>query len=92
MDFRVIETGEASQTAWMTLAPHESSGPKCNEHGASEQILYLVEGALDAEVGERKFAMKAGDSVIVGKNVDHRFKNDGGVPAITFNVYAPPAY
>lgn len=92
MKFSVIATSGASQTAWMTLAPGEASGPKENEHAQSEQILYLTEGELDAEVGERRWRMKAGDSVIVGKGVAHRFSNPGKRDAVTFNVYVPPAY
>lgn len=76
----------------MTLAPGESSGPKENEHPRSEQVLLLVEGELHAELGDRSFSLKAGDSVIVGKNVEHLFENRGQRPAVTFNVYAPPAY
>jgi mannose-6-phosphate isomerase-like protein (cupin superfamily) len=76
----------------MTLAPGEGSGPKENEHPRSEQVLYLVEGELHAEVGDRVFTMKAGDSVIVGKDEPHRFENRSLRPAVTFNVYTPPAY
>ncbi len=76
----------------MTLAPGESSGPQENEHPRSEQVLYLVEGELQAELGDRTFTMKAGDSVIVGKDIPHRFENRGPRPAVTFNVYTPPAY
>ena len=76
----------------MTLAPGEASGPKENEHARSEQVLYLVEGELHAEVGDRTFTMKAGDSIIVGKAVPHRFENRAERPAVTFNVYSPPAY
>ena len=36
--------------------------------------------------------MEAGDSAIVAKNAVHRFVGDSDEPAITFNVYAPPAY
>ena len=92
MKFSVIASSEASQTAWMTLAPGEASGPKENEHAQSEQILYLVEGQLDAEIGDRQLTMKPGDSVIVGKGVAHRFTNSGSRDAVTFNVYVPPAY
>ena len=92
MRFSVIETSRTAQTAWMTLAPGEASGPKENEHAYSEQVLYVTEGELHAEVGEREFLMRAGDSVIVPQNVPHRFDNRGAKPAVTFNVYAPQAY
>jgi mannose-6-phosphate isomerase-like protein (cupin superfamily) len=90
--FEVLQTEGEVQTAAMILAPGESSGPKMNEHPASEQVLFVMAGEIDAEVGNRKFRMTAGDSTIVPKRVAHRFSNAGNEPAITFNVYTPPAY
>jgi mannose-6-phosphate isomerase-like protein (cupin superfamily) len=92
MQFTVTETSDELQTATMALAPGEASGPMGNEHPDSEQMLYLVEGELEAEVGERKFKMSAGESVIVPKGAAHRFRNSGKKTALTFNVYSPPAY
>ncbi len=90
--FAVLQTGELSQTAVMTIGPGEDSGPKQNEHPASEQVLYVVEGELHAEIGERAFTLRAGDSTIVRREVPHRFTNRTQQPALTFNVYSPPAY
>ena len=92
MKFRVIETATTSQTALMVLEPGEASGPKENEHAGSEQVLYLAQGELYAEIGDRKFTMKAGDSAIVPLDVPHRFENRAQSEAVTFNVYSPPAY
>lgn len=90
--FDVLETAKQSQTAVMYLKPGEESGPKQNEHPQSEQVLYLVEGELEAEIGNERRTLRAGDSVIVGTDVPHRFSNRSDRPALTFNVYAPPAY
>lgn len=90
--FSVLQTAELSQSALMSIAPGEASGPKENEHPASEQVLYLIEGELCAEIGERSFMMRAGDSTIVRREVAHRFVNRGSKPALTLNVYTPPAY
>jgi mannose-6-phosphate isomerase-like protein (cupin superfamily) len=90
--FAIMESAELTQTAVMTIGPGESSGPMHNEHPASEQVLYLVEGRLQAEIGDRSFTMRAGDAVIVKREIPHRFTNDGPQPALTFNVYSPPAY
>ena len=87
-----METAKRCQTAVMTLGPGEESGPKQNEHPESEQVLYVIEGELEAEIGERRLTLRAGDSVIVGLQVPHRFSNRSDRPALTFNVYAPPAY
>ena len=92
MEFRVLQTAELSQTAIMTLEPGEASGPKENEHAQSEQTLYLTEGELHAEIGDRSFTMRAGDSAIVARNQAHKFTNRSQKRAVTFNVYAPPAY
>ena len=90
--FAVLAQSELMQTAVMELPPGDASGPKSNEHGQSEQILYVVEGEVRAEIGDRTFTMSAGDSVIVPRRVAHRFTNVGSVTAVTFNVYSPPAY
>ncbi len=90
--FTVLENAEELQSAAMVLEPGEASGPFANEHGESEQVLFVAEGELEAQIGDRKFQMRAGDSAIVPKNAPHRFENRSASPAVTFNVYAPKAY
>jgi mannose-6-phosphate isomerase-like protein (cupin superfamily) len=90
--FQVLQTSRKSQIATMTLAPGKSSGPKGNEHPKSEQVLFVVEGEILAELGEEKSMLRKGDAIIVPTGVAHRFTNHGGSAAVTFNVYAPPAY
>lgn len=90
--FQVLQTSHKSQIATMTLAPGKSSGPKGNEHPRSEQTLYVIEGEILAEIGAEKATLRKGDAVIVPAGASHRFTNHSESPAITFNVYAPPAY
>ncbi len=90
--FSVLQTGSELQTATMLLEPGAASGPMGNEHAQSEQVLYVVEGEVTAEIGDRKFVMNAGDCVVVPPNVPHRFRNESTQQALTFNVYAPAAY
>ena len=90
--FKVLQTGKKSQTAMMTLRPGQESGPKSNEHPRSEQVLLVLRGSVFAEVGQTKRTLKAGDAVLVPAGAAHRFSNRGKTAAVTFNVYAPPAY
>jgi mannose-6-phosphate isomerase-like protein (cupin superfamily) len=90
--FEVLQTGERSQTAVMTLEPGAASGPTPNAHAQSEQVLLVVEGELEAEVAGEKRAMRKGDVVVIPPGVKHRFSNPGSDPAVTFSVYAPPEY
>ncbi|MBV8118060.1 MAG: cupin domain-containing protein [Candidatus Eremiobacteraeota bacterium] len=90
--FAVLERDNDVQTAVMRLQRGEASGPLGNEHADSAQVLCVVSGSVDARIGDREFMMNAGDSAIVGKGVEHRFVGASDEPAITFNVYCPPAY
>lgn len=90
--FHVLSTGRKAQVATMTLAPGKSSGPKGNEHPRSEQVLFVVQGEVLAEIGDEKATLRQGDVVIVPAGAAHRFVNHSASPASTLNVYAPPAY
>lgn len=90
--FSVMDTTGTLQTATMRLRRGEESGPFGNEHSRSAQVLLVIRGAVRAEVGEKRFRMEAGDSVVVEKGLPHRFVGDSDEDAVTFNVYAPPAY
>ena len=90
--FSVLQTDQNSQTAVMTLEPGAWSGEKSNEHPNSEQTLLVIEGEVVAEIGDERAILKKGDVVIVPQRAKHRFGNESTKTAITFNVYAPPAY
>jgi mannose-6-phosphate isomerase-like protein (cupin superfamily) len=90
--FKVLQTSKTSQTAMMTLKPGQSSGPKGNDHPTCEQVLLVLEGEVVAEVRNERRTLEAGDVVVVPKRARHRFTNKGKRVAVTFNVYAPPAY
>jgi mannose-6-phosphate isomerase-like protein (cupin superfamily) len=90
--FEVLQTGDQSQTAMMTLAPGKSTGDKAEAHEESEQVLLVLEGALDGEIGERKTKLSRGDVIVIPAGVKHRFTNSGETAAVTFNVYSPPEY
>ena len=90
--FAVLETIDGMQTASMRLARGQESGKFGNEHPGSPQVMLVVSGVVRAEIGGSSFVMHPGDSVIVPKHVAHRFVGVSDEPALTFNVYAPPAY
>lgn len=90
--FKVMQTSKKMQTATMTLAPGKASAKFGNEHPRSEQVLLVLEGEILAEIGDEKTTLRKGDVAIVPPGVDHRFVNHAESPALTFNVYAPPAY
>ena len=90
--FEVLQTGERSQTAMMTLAPGQSTGDKAEAHEKSDQVLLILEGELTGDVGDQRPHLKKGDVIIIPAGVKHRFVNRARKPVVTFNVYSPPAY
>jgi mannose-6-phosphate isomerase-like protein (cupin superfamily) len=91
--FEVLQTADGLQTAIMVLDPGGGeSGEKGNEHPHSEQVLLVVDGEVEAEIGDERRTLRPGDAVVVPRGVPHRFSNASDRPARTFNVYQPPAY
>lgn len=91
-EFDVLQNDERMQTAVMRLDPGEESGPFGNEHKESVQVLLVVEGEVIGRIGDHTWTLRAGDSVIVQRGEPHQFRNESQAPALTFNVYSPPAY
>jgi mannose-6-phosphate isomerase-like protein (cupin superfamily) len=90
--FQVLHTTAQSQTAVMTLKPHGESSEDLNTHDKSDQVVLILEGEIEAEVGKVKRALKRGDTCIIPAGTPHRLTNPGTEPAVTFNVYTPPEY
>jgi mannose-6-phosphate isomerase-like protein (cupin superfamily) len=90
--FQVLQTTEQSQSAVMTLKPHGESSEEMNVHEKSDQVVLIVEGEIEAEVGKTKRTLKTGDTCIIPAGTPHRLNNRGEHEAVTFNVYTPPEY
>jgi mannose-6-phosphate isomerase-like protein (cupin superfamily) len=90
--FQVLHTTGQSQTAVMTLKPHGESSEQMNTHDRSDQVVLVLEGEIEAEVGKVQRVLKKGDTCIIPAGTPHRLTNPGTRPAATFNVYTPPEY
>ena len=90
--FEVLQTHERSQTAMMTLQPGDETGAKAEAHEKSDQVLLMLDGDLTGEVGNKQPRLRKGDVIVIPAGTKHRFVNRGDKPAVTFNVYSPPAY
>ena len=90
--FQVLQTTARGQTAMMTLEPGAATGQKAEAHDKSDQVLLVLDGELIGEVGDERPRLNKGDVIIIEAGTRHRFANASDEPAITFNVYSPPAY
>lgn len=90
--FQVLHTTKHSQTAVMTLKPNGESSENLNTHDESDQVVLIVAGEIEAEIGKNRRTLRKGDTCIIPAGTPHRLNNVGKSPATTFNVYSPPEY
>ena len=90
--FEVLQTSERSQTAMMILQPGDETGATAEAHEKSDQVLLMLEGELEGEVGDQRPRLRKGDTILIPAGTKHRFTNRGSKSAVAFNVYAPPVY
>lgn len=55
-----------------------------------EKFVYILEGKLDAFVGEKRYEMTKGDTLYFESSLPHYFKNTGTGEAHLISVISPP--
>jgi quercetin dioxygenase-like cupin family protein/DNA-binding Xre family transcriptional regulator len=60
--------------AEVTFEPHASSGESPMKH-PGEELIYLLQGALEVEVGEEAFRLQPGDAIHFRTDRPHRWRN-----------------
>lgn len=67
-------------TAVAEVAPGADSGdsPLCH---AGEELIHMLAGQLDVDVGERTFTLRRGDSIHFRTDYEHRWRNPTKRPA-----------
>src|SRR5581483_9144495 len=72
--------------------PGGSTGRERYTHGDSEEVLFVLAGTVRLELGERAFALVAGDSIDYRSSAPHRVVHVGTTPAEALFVISPPSY
>ncbi len=90
--FDVLQTTKRTQIAMMTLKPGKSSGSEPEGHKKSDQVLLVLEGEVEAEIGDDTITMRKGDFVVIPAGTKHKFTNRSSADVVTFNTYSPPEY
>jgi mannose-6-phosphate isomerase-like protein (cupin superfamily) len=90
--FEVLQTTQRTQVAMMTLKQGKSSGSKTEGHENSDQVLLVLEGEVEGEIGDDTITMGKGDVVIIPAGTKHKFTNRSSADVVTFNTYSPQEY
>jgi mannose-6-phosphate isomerase-like protein (cupin superfamily) len=89
--FEVLTTTDRSQVAMMRLAEGQVTG-ESEAHPKSDQVLLVLDGCVTGTIGEEEVTVCTGEFVVIPAGMKHQFRNHGQGEAVTFNVYAGPAY
>ncbi|NUQ21980.1 MAG: cupin domain-containing protein [Gemmatimonadaceae bacterium] len=60
-----------------------------HSHHEQDEWLYVVDGELECEVGDRRLRLGRGESVFVPRTVAHAWAARGGAPVTALEVYSP---
>ena len=72
--------------------PGGSTGDEPYTHGDSEELLIVVEGRVQVQLGTEIHEVHAGDSVHYQSSTPHRVANHGDEAAEVLFVISPPSY
>ncbi len=81
-------SGAEQTLALATWAP--GLGNVEHTHPNCEEIVYVLEGAIDHTFGEQLARLEAGDVIVVPRDVPHRLVNNGAASARTLIVFSSP--
>jgi transcriptional regulator with XRE-family HTH domain len=75
---------------WLTAEPGAESGAAMTHEG--EDVVVMLKGRLDVEVGGTWYELAAGDSIYFNSELPHRWCNRGKATAEAIWVSAPPSF
>jgi quercetin dioxygenase-like cupin family protein len=75
----------------LTIAPGGSTGALPNSH-ASEECALVLSGEVVAEVAGQSYALGAGDSIKIHRELLHRFVNVSTDNADVLIIISPPTF
>lgn len=74
------------------IDPGGSTGDEPYAHGDSEEVFFVVSGAVELQLGGELFELAEGDSAQYRSSTPHRVRNRGDVPAEVLFIISPPSY
>jgi mannose-6-phosphate isomerase-like protein (cupin superfamily) len=67
----------------------KNAGPPLHLHIAQEEWFYVIEGKVQFQIGEQRFELGPGKSVLAPRRVPHAFAGSGSTPAHMLIAFSP---
>ena len=91
-EFLTRGKGGRLQVIMSTVEPGGGTGEEPYTHESDEEVLIVLEGALDLWVGDQRFHLEAGDAITYSSRLPHRNTNPGPGPARLLFCITPPSF
>ncbi len=75
---------------WVTFPPGEMSRPEPVRH-TGEECVVVVRGVLEVLMGEQRYRLEEGDSMVFDPDLPHSFLNSGDETAEIVAAISPPS-
>jgi mannose-6-phosphate isomerase-like protein (cupin superfamily) len=85
-----VQTGDEFSLIGATMPPGGDGG--LHLHTREDESVHLLEGCLDVTIGEETFTMQAGQTYFAPRNIPHRLRNIGNVPARALLINTPGTF
>jgi mannose-6-phosphate isomerase-like protein (cupin superfamily) len=69
-----------------------STGEQPYVHGDSEELVVVISGSVQLELGGELFDLESGDSIDYRSSTPHRISNTGQEVAEVMWIISPPSY
>jgi quercetin dioxygenase-like cupin family protein len=88
--FGVIEWAVGAEAA-VAAATFDDGGDNVEHtHPNCEEIVYVLEGEIEHTLGEASSVLRAGDLIIVPRDIPHRLMNRSGAPCRMLIAFTHP--
>jgi mannose-6-phosphate isomerase-like protein (cupin superfamily) len=85
-----VQTGDEFSLIGATMPPGGDGG--LHLHTREDESVHLLEGCLDVTIGEETFTLQAGQTYFAPRNIPHRLRNTGNVPARALLINTPGTF
>jgi mannose-6-phosphate isomerase-like protein (cupin superfamily) len=89
IDFKIHSNGNNGLFVLENIF-HTRGGPARHLHYAQDEWFYVLEGDFDFEIGENKFTLNPGDSVLAPQKIPHVWAYQGGPRGRILVEFSPP--
>jgi mannose-6-phosphate isomerase-like protein (cupin superfamily) len=84
------QTGDEFSLIGAAMPPGGDGG--LHMHTREDESVHLLEGCLDVTIGEQAFTLQAGQTYFAPRNIPHRLRNIGNVPARALLINTPGGF